>query len=178
MDGQSEAAFEEFVLHRQAQLFRSAYLLTGDRGHAEDLVQSALERTYRHWRRVDSAGNPAAYVQRIMINLANDRWRSRHYVVETGLEAALSRAATSGQPESEQAESRDLVVRALRAVPIRMRAVLVLRYFEGLSEAETAAMLGCSVGTVKSQSARGLAKLRAVMTAEEDVAPARNGSSA
>jgi RNA polymerase sigma-70 factor (sigma-E family) len=168
VDGQSEAAFEEFVLGRQAALFRTAFLLTGDRGHAEDLLQGALERTYQHWPRVAAAGNPDAYVRRIVVNLANDRWRSRRHVVEQGLDAAA--AASVRDSEAEQVESRDLVVRALRRVPVRMRTVLVLRYFEELSEAETAAVMGCSVGTVKSQAARGLERLRAAISPEPGTA--------
>ena len=168
MDGQSEAAFEEFVLGRQAALFRTAFLLTGDRGHAEDLLQGALERTYQHWQRVAAAGNPDAYVRRIVVNLANDRWRSRRHVVEQGLDAAATASVRDWQ--AEQVESRDLVVRALRRVPVRMRTVLVLRYFEELSEAETAAVMGCSVGTVKSQAARGLERLRAAISPEPGTA--------
>jgi RNA polymerase sigma-70 factor (sigma-E family) len=169
VDGQSEAAFEEFVPGRQAALFRAAFLLTGDRSHAEDLLQGALERTYQHWRQVAGAGNPDAYVRRIMVNLANDRWRSRRHVVEQGLDAALA-ASSERDCQAEQAESRDLVVRALRRVPVRMRTVLVLRYFEELSEAETAAVMGCSVGTVKSQAARGLERLRAAINPEPGAA--------
>jgi RNA polymerase sigma-70 factor (sigma-E family) len=168
VDGQSEAAFEEFVLGRQAALFRTAFLLTGDRGHAEDLLQGALERTYQHWQRVAAAGNPDAYVRRIVVNLANDRWRSRRHVVEQGLDAAA--AASVRDCQAEQVESRDLVVRALRRVPVRMRTVLVLRYFEELSETETAAVMGCSVGTVKSQAARGLERLRAAISPEPGTA--------
>lgn len=165
MDGKSEAAFEEFVLGRQAALFRTAFLLTADRGHAEDLLQGALERTYQHWRRVAAAGNPDAYVRRIMVNLANDRWRSRRHVVEQGLDAVLA-ASSERDRLAEQVELRDLVMRALRAVPTGMRTVLVLRYFDELSEAETAAVMGCSIGTVKSQAARGLERLRAAINPE------------
>lgn len=166
MDGHSEAVFEQFVLGRQAAMFRTAFLLTGDRGHAEDLLQSALERAYQHWRRVMAAGSPDAYVRRIMVNLANDHWRSRRYVVEQGLEATRDGPADPDGCLAERAETRDLVVRALRTIPPRMRTVLVLRYFEELSEAETAVAMGCSVGTVKSQAARGLDKLRAALATE------------
>jgi DNA-directed RNA polymerase specialized sigma24 family protein len=85
-----ETAFEEFVHRWQAVLFRAAFLMTGDRHLAEDLVQSALERTYQHWRRVANAGNADAYVRRIMVNLANDRWRSRRHVIEQSLDAAVA----------------------------------------------------------------------------------------
>jgi RNA polymerase sigma-70 factor (sigma-E family) len=175
VDGQSEAAFEEFVRCRQAALFRTAFLLSSDRGHAEDLLQGALERTYQHWRRVAASGNPDAYVRRIMVNLANDRWRSRRHVVEQGLDAALA-APSERDCQAERAESRDLVVRALRRLPVRMRTVLVLRYLEGLSEAETAAVMSCSIGTVKSQASRGLERLRAAISPEPGTAETKTRS--
>jgi RNA polymerase sigma-70 factor (sigma-E family) len=174
VDDQSEAAFEEFVLGRQATMFRVAVLLTGDHGHAEDLLQSALERTYQHWHRVAAAGNPDAYVRRMMVNLANDRWRSKRHVVEQCIDTVACPAEQDWHVELT--ESRDLVIRALRTVPIRMRTVLVLRYFEDLSEAETAAVLGCSVGAVKSQASRGLAKLRTIVAPQADLASATKGS--
>jgi RNA polymerase sigma-70 factor (sigma-E family) len=171
---QDEAAFESFVLGRQSEMFRAAVLLAGDRTHAEDLLQSALERTYQHWARVAAAGNPDAYVRRIMINLANDRWRARRYVVEQGLETAAGLASDKGS-HVEDSESHDLVIRALRSVPIRMRTVLVLRYFEELSEAETAAVIGCSVGAVKSQASRGLDRLRTILAPDRQADGARQG---
>ncbi len=106
MDGQSEAAFEGFVLGRQAALFRTAFLLAGDRGHAEDLLQGALERACQHWRRVAAAGNPDAYVRRIMINLAKDRWRSRCHVVEQGLDAAVAASSDRGEPRRRERACR------------------------------------------------------------------------
>jgi RNA polymerase sigma-70 factor (sigma-E family) len=157
--------FEEFVLARQAALFRAAYLLTGDRYHAEDLVQSSLERAYQHWRRIAAADNPDAYLRRIMVNLATDWWRSRRRAPERSLaEARDIPSAQIGQAES--AEDRDLVVRALSTLPAGMRAVVVLRYYEDRSEAETAAIMGCSVGNVKSQAARALSRLRTVVEPE------------
>jgi RNA polymerase sigma-70 factor (sigma-E family) len=160
MDSDREAAFEAFVLGHQAALFRVAFLLSGDRHHAEDLVQATLERTYEHWRRVAAAGNPGAYVRRMLINAATDWRRSRRYVVEQSLDAALA-LPSQRDGGTDRVESHDVVVRALRGLPMRMRAVLVLRYFEDLSEAQTASVLDCSVGTVKSQASRGLARLRA-----------------
>jgi RNA polymerase sigma-70 factor (sigma-E family) len=162
VDSDREAAFEAFVLGGQDALFRLAFLLSGDRHLAQDLVQGTLERAYQHWRRVAAAGNPDAYVRRILVNSARDWWRSRRYVVEQGLDAALA-VASERDSGTERVESHDLVVRALRGLPAKMRAVLVLRYFEDLSEAETASVLGCSVGTVKSQASRGLARLRVAM---------------
>jgi RNA polymerase sigma-70 factor (sigma-E family) len=167
VDSRSEEAFVEFVRARQAVLFRTAFLLTGDRGHAEDLLQGTMERTYQNWRRVASTGNPDAYVRRIMINLAHDGWRSRRHVVEQRLDEAFAAPVQGMQvDQTEQAESRALVVRALRRLPAGMRTVLVLRYFGDLSEAETAGAMGCSIGNVKSQAARGLERLRAAIGCE------------
>jgi RNA polymerase sigma-70 factor (sigma-E family) len=161
VDSDREAAFEAFVLGRQAALFRLAFLLSGDRHHAEDLVQGTLERTYQHWRRVAAAGKPEAYVRRILVNTATDWRRSRRYVLEQSLESAPG-LMSRHDGGTDLVETHDVVVRALRGLPVKMRAVLVLRYFEDLSEAETASVLDCSVGTVKSQASRGLARLRAV----------------
>src|SRR5258708_15722778 len=90
VDSDREAAFEAFVLGRQAALFRAAFLVTGDRHLAEDLVQGALERTYQHWRRVAAAGNPGAYVRRLMVNLARDSWRAPPHLAGPRLDAPLA----------------------------------------------------------------------------------------
>jgi len=162
VDSDREAAFEAFALGRQAALFRLAFLLSGDRHQAEDLVQSTLERTYQHWRRVAAADNPEAYVRRMLVNAASDWRRSRRYMVEQRQDGALA-LPSRRDGGTDRVESHDVVLRALRGLPARMRAVLVLRYFEDLSEAETASALDCWVGTVKSQASRGLARLRAAM---------------
>jgi RNA polymerase sigma-70 factor (sigma-E family) len=175
VDSDREAAFEAFVLGRQATLFRLAYLLSGDRHQAEDLVQGTLERTYQHWKRVASAGNPEAYVRRILVNSVTDWRRSRRFVVEQSLDAALD-VPLPGGGVADRLESHDVVVRALRGLPVRMRAVLVLRYFQDLSEAETASVLGCSVGTVKSQASRGLARLREAIEPRPGIGKIRNRS--
>jgi DNA-directed RNA polymerase specialized sigma24 family protein len=115
VDSRSEEALVEFARARQAVLFRTAFLLTGDRGHAEDLLQGTMERTYQHWRRVASTGNPDAYVRRIMVNLARDGWRSRRHAVEQRLDEAFTAPVQGMQvDQTEQAESRALLVRALR----------------------------------------------------------------
>jgi RNA polymerase sigma-70 factor (sigma-E family) len=164
--GQSndDAEFEAFVAARSLALHRTAYLLTGDVHHAEDLLQSALERTYKAWARVQQAEQPEAYVRRIMVNLATDRWRRRRYVVEQQL---LDDAAWSTPDRTGDVELRDLLLRGLRELPAGMRAVVVLRYWEGLSEAETAAIMGCSTGSVKAQASRGLARLRGLVETPE-----------
>lgn len=141
---------------RSPALLRTAHLLTGDRGHGEDLLQQALERLYRHWRRID--GDPEGWVRRTMVNLATDRWRLRS---RRPLESArpLPDRPMTGDPHAAVEHRHDLVL-ALRALTARQRAVLVLRYFDDLSEAEVAALLGCSVGTVKSTASKALVRLR------------------
>lgn len=148
--------FEAFVTGRSTALLRTAHLLTGDRGHAEDLLQSALERLARHWHAIE--GDPEGWVRRTMVNLATDRWRRRaRRVREAGSEAPDRAVAGDGSLAVEQ---RVDLVAQLSALTARQRAVLVLRYYDDLSEAEVAAVLGCSVGTVKSTASRALAALR------------------
>jgi RNA polymerase sigma-70 factor (sigma-E family) len=152
-----EESFREFVAARWPALLRTAYLLTGDHARAEDLVQSALVRVHRHWARVQAA-SPDAYVRKVMVNLNTDWWRRLG-----SREQAAGLAAEVDRPTSADAyasfELREELWAALRELPARMRATLVLRYFEDLTEAETARILGCSLGTVKSQTSRGLARL-------------------
>jgi RNA polymerase sigma-70 factor (sigma-E family) len=152
-------SFEEFVQARSSRLFRTALLLAGqDRAVAEDLLQLALERAYRHWARVCRSGDPERYVQRILANASNDRWRQVARRPERLLRPG--EADPLAQDQSDAVAERDFLMRALAALPPRQRTVLVLRYFNDLSEAEIADALGCSVGTVKSQASRGLARLR------------------
>lgn len=151
-----DADFREFVEVRYGDLLRTAYLLTGDRHAAQDLVHEALLKVMRHWRRVDE---PMAYVRRAMVNERTSRWR------RIGLRELLP-GILPDRPGSDEADAvveRDELLTALQRLPARMRAVLVLRYWEDLSEVDIAAELGCSVGTVKSQAARGLARLRDVL---------------
>jgi RNA polymerase sigma-70 factor (sigma-E family) len=172
MDAAGERAFAEFVRDRSMALYRTAYLIAGDTHHAEDLLQSALERTYRRWRRIGEMDHPEAYVRRIIVNLATDRWRGRRYVTELPLdeEALGDRELTD---PATRVDLRHGLAAALRRLPVAMRTVLVLRYWEGLPEAEVAAELGCSVGTVKSQASRGLVRLRELVRpwADHDRSP-------
>ena len=164
MGGDDDAGFRDFVVaHRQA-LLRTAYLLTGDHGHAEDLVQTALLKTCRHWRRVAGRGDPSAYVRRVLVTTATS-WRRRLLTTEQVMDAVPERAH-----HDRYAERSDEVLEALRALPPRMRAVVVLRYYEDRSEAQTAELLGCSVGTVKTQASRAMARLRTAL-ADPAVAP-------
>jgi RNA polymerase sigma-70 factor (sigma-E family) len=158
MDPDAADDFREFVVARSPALLGTAYLLTGDRGAAEDLLQVTLLKAYRHWSRIRAAGNPEAYVRRAMSNQRISWWRRRR-VVESD-RALPDLPAGDGVASVEQ---RDELWRALQLLPPRTRAVLVLRYWEDLPEADTARILGCSVGTVKSLASRGLRRLREVM---------------
>lgn len=156
-----EDSFPEFVEASWHRLLRTAYLLTGDHGAAEDLVQSALMRSFRHWDRIERDDAPEVYVRRVMVNLNISAWRRRR-VVEHSVAELPERGGTAGhQADHQEAHAlRDELWRTVRAMPPKMRTVFVLRYFEDLSEAEIASVMGCAVGTVKSQISRGLAKLR------------------
>lgn len=139
---------------RWNSLVRFGYLLTGDPGHAEDLVQQALEKCWPRWSKI--TGSPESYLEATMANLSVSRWRRKRFT-EVELGAEHDRAtpeAASGPAEHDE------VWRELRALPPRMRAMVVLRFVEDLSEAQTAKALHCSVGSVKSQSSRALARLR------------------
>jgi RNA polymerase sigma-70 factor (sigma-E family) len=153
-----EAGFEAFVAARSDDLLRVGYLLTNDRGHAEDLLQTALLKAYRHWGRISGA-DPYPYVRTVLVTSAAS-WRRRR----TTQEIVALPAHDRGEPDqSDVLAERDAMAAALATLPPRMRAVLVLRYGEDLGEAATAAALGCSVNTVKSQTTRGLARLRATL---------------
>jgi RNA polymerase sigma-70 factor (sigma-E family) len=154
-----EVSFEDFVRARSDSLLRTALLLTGQRrAEAEDLLQIALERAYRHWPKICRSEGPERYVRRILATASADRWRRLARRPEAAMPAAHQEPAVPDHVD--EIADRDYVLRALATLPPRQRAVLVLRYFDDLSETETAHMLGCSLGTVKSQAARGLARLR------------------
>jgi RNA polymerase sigma-70 factor (sigma-E family) len=159
------ADFDGFVAARSGQLLRTAYLLTRDHGLAEDLLQTALTKAWFRWSRLD--GDPEPYVRKILVNTYASWWR-RRWNGETPTEE-LPDGPGDGHAE-KTAGSHDLWT-ALGRLPRRQRAVVVLRYFEDLSEAETARLLECSVGTVKSQASKALAKLRVdpALTDETDV---------
>jgi RNA polymerase sigma-70 factor (sigma-E family) len=143
--------FAEFVGSRQAALLRTAYLLTGQAQDAEDLVQTTLIKVVPQWRRIRD--NPEPYVRRVLVNENVSRWRRRRWREHaTGV---LPEVLVHEPDATELVAVRD----ALRSLPPRQRAVLVLRYYEGLSEAEIAATLGISAGSVKTHAHRGLATL-------------------
>jgi RNA polymerase sigma-70 factor (sigma-E family) len=146
-------AFAGFMRERYPALVRSAFLLTGDRGRAEDLVQTSLARTYQAWQKVDT---PEAYTRTVMLRLWM-RWSRRKWRGE--LPGPLPESAET-DPALEQVEIGDVVLRALARLDRDQRAVIVLRYWEQRSEAEIAELLGCSAGTVKSRASRAIATLR------------------
>jgi len=166
--------FEDFVAGFSSHLFTMALLLTGHhRAEAEDLLQGVLERAFRRWRRISRGGDPEPYVRRMLVNASVDRWRLLRQRSEEPL-AAVRADPAAGDLAAEIAD-RDLVLRALAVLPARQRAVLVLRYFSDLSEAQTAATLGCSVGSVKSQASRALARLRVIAGPAEEFEPGQQG---
>lgn len=152
MRGADRESFTEFVAVKRASLVRSAYLLCGDADEAEDLVQGALVKAVGVWRRI--ADNPEPYLRRVVVNDHISRWR-RHRGREQAVASVPDRAAAA--PDRDLSLALDS---ALGSLAPRQRAVLVLRYYEDLTERETAQLLGVSVGTVKSQARDALARLR------------------
>ncbi|MBY8873877.1 SigE family RNA polymerase sigma factor [Micromonospora sp. PLK6-60] len=150
-------SFHEFVVQRSPALSRTAYLLTGDHQLAEDLLQSALARTYRHWRRIHG-GDPEAYVRRAMYHQQVSWWRRRR--VAERLEAVPTELPRGDH--SDATALRLTLDAALRRLTPRQRAVLVLRYYEDLTEAQVAEALGCSIGTVKRHGHDAVRRLRAI----------------
>lgn len=162
---QEQRAFEAFVADASGRLVGTAYLLCGDRGHAEDLVQTALLRTARRWPRARQ--QPEAYARRVLVNLAKDRWRLLGRRVE---EVAVHDDVV--EPTNDAVLEREHLLAAIRTLPAGQRAVLVLRFLDDLSVAETAAALDCSPGTVKSQTSRALDRIRGVLDREKENADA------
>jgi RNA polymerase sigma-70 factor (sigma-E family) len=154
MSAESDEEFRQFMSGRWPVMLRLAYGLTGDRGHAEDVAQAAFARAYASWGRVRRTGDPDAYVRRIVIN--ENRRRFRKQRVAEALPGSLPDTGAA----QENPEDRAALLGALRTLGPRQRAVVLLRYWMDMSEAETAATLNCSVGTVKSQASRALATLR------------------
>jgi RNA polymerase sigma-70 factor (sigma-E family) len=158
----SHDEFHDFVAARRPTLLRAAMLLTPDRADAEDLLQSALAKTYLAWERINDRGALDGYVRRVMVNINISWWRRRR----------LEEYPTDDLPElpvadhTRGSELSDAVERLLRLLPARQRAAVVLRYYEDLTESEIAETLGVSVGTVKSTVSRAIAKLREEATRE------------
>src|SRR5688572_4436860 len=155
MAGQDD--FEAFVRGRWVALLRTAYLLTGDRHLAEDLLQESLAVAARHWDRVCRAGAPEAYVRRVLYTRSVDAWRWRR---RQPLPTDRREAAATGADSSADSDRRVVLAAALARLTPRQRAVLVLRFYEDRTEQQTAELLGCSVNTVKSQTRHALGRLR------------------
>ena len=151
--------FTAFVAARSRALLGTAYLLTGDRGRAEDLLQTALLKTYLAWPRMREPQAAEAYVRRTMVTTSIS-WSRRRWRGELPAADLPERLTPDG---TSQIDRRAEVWPHLHALPPRQRAVVVLRFYEDLPEARIAELLGCSVGTVKSQTHRALATLRARM---------------
>lgn len=172
----AEAEFTAFVRASTAELGRVAWYLTGDPARADDLLQTTLVRTYLHWSRASTVeAGPTAYARRVMTNARTDAWRRlrrERLVAPADLPDAVLPSSADAHAE------RDRLARALATLTPRQRRIVVLRHLVGLSEAEVAADLDVSVGTVKSVASRGLAQLRAVLAADSPdphAAPHRPG---
>lgn len=172
MTPEDEERFREFVAARSPALLRTAYLLTGDVHHAQDLLQTALLATARRWARIRNREQPEAYLRRAMYRHQINRWRARARRPETLVAVPPDRPVR--RDHAHEAVVRHRLIEALRTLPPRQRTVVVLRYYEDRPEVEVAALLGISVGTVRSQASRALAKLRDVYPDLADTAaPAR-----
>ena len=158
-----DADFAEFVDGSLPALLRFGYVLTGSAQEAEDLVQDALAKSLRRWRRV-RADNPVAYTRRVRINTHLTQWRRWGARVRLG-EVPEAAADDAGL---RRGEDWDALRRALAVLPSRQRAVLVLRYLEDLPDTAIAVLLGCSSGTVRSHASRGLAALRPLLTGQDN----------
>jgi RNA polymerase sigma-70 factor (sigma-E family) len=165
MRAADDADFTTFVGASSRRLLRSAYLITGDLAEAEDLLQTALERAYQRWHWIQQKDTPEAYVRRILFTSAVNAARRPKL-----RSAPLREEQMPGllDPAVENVPGRAALLNCVRELPAGQRAVLVLRYFDDLTEAETARALGCSVGTVKSQHARAIARLRELVPRQQD----------
>ena len=168
MTDHTDAEFTDFVADHGGQLLRTACLVTGDAHLGEDLLQTALAKAYGSWAKVRRADHPAAYVRRLMIN-AHLSWVRRL----TNTEQVLTTFPDvgSGDPQNAHAET-DEMRRALLRLSPRVRTAVVLRYFDDLTEAETARLMGCSRSTVNNHVTRGLAALRTLLAPSDDLTPA------
>ena len=173
-DDRAVGELERFLAERADRLMRTAVLLTGSREAGQDLLQTALERLLRHWRGFD--GDPEGYLRRTLYNLAADGFR-RQGRLQRKLLLLRAAAPPPADPIAE-VDLRDALVRLLLQLPPRQRAVLVLRYWEQLTEAETAAVLGWPEGTVKSAASRGLRRLRELADGWQNTEPQLNGERA
>jgi RNA polymerase sigma-70 factor (sigma-E family) len=164
-----DAEFERFVASASPALFRGAYLLTGDHGHAEDLLQRALTRTWRRWDAI--TGSPTPYAFAVLVNLSRDRWRAQRRRPQTAPQGSVP--DHPGGDQLDRFLERDALTQAARRLPSTQREVLVCRFLLDLTVAETAATLGVPEGTVKSYTARALARMRELLA--DDTVTSRAG---
>jgi RNA polymerase sigma-70 factor (sigma-E family) len=161
---------EDLVTRDGQELFRLAYLLSGNHHAAEDLYQETMVKAHKQWRRVAAAGRPTAYVRRIMLNTFTSTRRKRQ-----SSEVVADLSSWDGEPVSADLESRviqrEAMWRLLQGLPAAERAALVLRYYEDLTDRESAKLLGCRPSTVRATTSRALARLRTAHTAEGSVSP-------
>ena len=160
------AAFAEFVAARSPALFRTAYVMVGDHGLAQDLVQEALTKTYVAWPRLREVDKAEAYTRKAITTTAISWFRRKGWSHERSTAEPPDRA-TAGH--DDQVAQSTWLWECLMALPVRQRAAIVLRYYEDLTEAQTAEAMGCAVGTVKSQVAQGLKRLRAQIGDDVDL---------
>ena len=156
---QARESFEEYVAARRAALLRTAYLLTGQHADAEDLVQMALVKAVPHWRRI--CDDPEPYVRKILAREATNRWRRRRW------REVSSDVLPEASSDATDPTDREVLRQALMRLSPRQRAVVVLRYFDDLTEQQTAEVLGIGLGTVKSHGRDAMARLRELITLEE-----------
>jgi len=161
VDEAARADFRDYVAGASPALLRVGYLMTGSHADAEDLVQTALAKTYLAWPRIRDREAVDGYVRRVMVNTRTSWWRrARHLPVAPGDDVGVHTEAVAARDAYGDADLRDALWDALGRLSRRQRAAVVLRYYEDLSESETADLLGVSVGTVKSTVFRALRKLR------------------
>lgn len=156
---QARESFEEYVAARRGALLRTAYLLTGQHADAEDLVQLALVKAVPHWRRI--CDDPEPYVRKILAREATNRWRRRRW------REVSSDVLPETMSEGTDPTDREVLRQALMRLSPRQRAVVVLRYFDDLTEQQTAEVLGVGLGTVKSHGRDAMARLRELISLEE-----------
>jgi RNA polymerase sigma-70 factor (sigma-E family) len=156
--------FPQFIRARERSLQRTAWLLTGDWGLAEDLVQTALARSWPRWERINRRDDPEVYVRRVIVNTwttwSRRRWRTERASPEVEAAGAAAGRNVAGGDVASEVATRMALRDALATLSSRQRAVLVLRVYDDLPEAQVAQILNCSVGTVKSAQSRALARLR------------------
>lgn len=159
-------AFTEFVAARSPALFRTAYLIVGDHGLAQDLVQEALTKTYVAWPRLREVGKAEAYTRKAITTTYISWWRRKAWRAERPRDDVPESGPMTQREHGSDVVDRAWVWQELQALPPRQRTAIVLRYYEDLTEAQTAQLLGVSAGTVKSQASRAMAKLRELLAAD------------